>query len=145
MADQIADFLGESDAEKRRKFAESRMRFQQSLKDIPEPSFLDDMIYGANVGGNVNALAQYLRGAFYGPGYSDPFTSMGPSPTRFMGPMPTQTTMANPSVMNAFVFNPQRSFPRYEIASDGRFAGDLDYINNDPAGYLVNGRYTGFR
>jgi hypothetical protein len=53
--------------------------------------------------------------------------------------------------LNAFVFNPMRAYPRYNISTEkdtggSYMGGDIDYIEAafDPRGFMVNGRYPGF-
>ena len=132
-----------------------RYSSKEALKDLPEPSFLDDLkfLYQYDLVPRYNALAARMFGP--GPSYSDPLTSRERSPTSFIGDMPTQATPAQPMALNAFVFNPMRAYPRYytakETSNEGvpgpsTFLEGLGYITSEdtPGGYLVNGRYPGF-
>lgn len=153
MADQISNFLANEDEDKKKRLAAERRQFQRSLKDISEPSYLEELLFQArqNFYPNVNHLAQVMSRPFVQPQYSDPLTSRERSPVGFIGDMPTQFTSAAPMALNAFVFNPMRAYPRYNISTEkdtggSYMGGDIDYIEaaSDPRGFMVNGRYPGF-
>ena len=136
--------------------ARERYSSKQALKELPEPSYLDDLtfMYQHNLVPHFNALASQLFGP--GPSYHDPLTSRERSPVSFMGDMPTQATPAQPMALNAFVFNPTRAYPRYYTSSatsnegvegPSTFMEGFNYLGSDrPWGYMdmTSGRYPGF-
>ena len=148
MADEVNELLG--------RVSRERYSSKKALKDLPEPSFLDDLnfMYQYNFVPRYNALAARMFGP--GPSYSDPLTSRERSPVGFMGDMPTQATPAQPMALNAFVFNPMRAYPRYYTASEtssegvkgpSKFMEGFSYLGNDrPWGFMdmTSGRYPGF-
>ena len=148
MVDEVNALLG--------RIARERYSSKEALKDLPEPSYLDDLtfMYQHNFVPRYNALAAQLFGP--GPSYSDPLTSRERSPVGFMGDMPTQATPAQPMALNAFVFNPVRAYPRYYTATEtsnedvkgpSKFMEGFSYLGNDrPWGFMdmATGRYPGF-
>lgn len=148
MVDEVNALLG--------RIARERYSSKEALKDLPEPSYLDDLtfMYQHNFMPRYNALAAQLFGP--GPSYSDPLTSRERSPTSFIGDMPTQATPAQPMALNAFVFNPMRAYPRYYTATEtsnedvkgpSKFMEGFSYLGNDrPWGFMdmATGRYPGF-
>jgi hypothetical protein len=148
MVDEVNALLG--------RVARERYSSKEALKDLPEPSYLDDLtfMYQHNFMPRYNALAAQLFGP--GPSYSDPLTSRERSPVGFMGDMPTQATPAQPMALNAFVFNPMRAYPRYYTATEtsnedvkgpSKFMEGFSYLGNDrPWGFMdmTSGRYPGF-
>ena len=148
MVDEVNALLG--------RIARERYSSKEALKDLPEPSFLDDLkfLYQYDLVPRYNALAARMFGP--GPSYSDPLTSRERSPTSFIGDMPTQATPAQPMALNAFVFNPMRAYPRYytakETSNEGvpgpsKFMEGFAYLGNDvPSGFMdmTSGRYPGF-
>jgi hypothetical protein len=148
MVDEVNALLG--------RIARERYSSKEALKDLPEPSYLDDLtfMYQHNFMPRYNALAAQLFGP--GPSYSDPLTSRERSPTSFIGDMPTQATPAQPMALNAFVFNPVRAYPRYYTATEtsnedvkgpSKFMEGFSYLGNDrPWGFMdmATGRYPGF-
>ena len=148
MVDEVNALLG--------RIARERYSSKEALKDLPEPSYLDDLtfMYKHNFMPRYNALAAQLFGP--GPSYSDPLTSRERSPVGFMGDMPTQATPAQPMALNAFVFNPMRAYPRYYTATEtsnedvkgpSKFMEGFSYLGNDrPWGFMdmATGRYPGF-
>jgi hypothetical protein len=148
MVDEVNALLG--------RIARERYSSKEALKDLPEPSYLDDLtfMYQHNFMPRYNALAAQLFGP--GPSYSDPLTSRERSPVGFMGDMPTQATPAQPMALNAFVFNPMRAYPRYYTATEtsnedvkgpSKFMEGFSYLGNDrPWGFMdmTSGRYPGF-
>ena len=148
MVDEVNALLG--------RIARERYSSKEALKDLPEPSYLDDLtfMYQHNFVPRYNALAAQLFGP--GPSYSDPLTSRERSPTSFIGDMPTQATPAQPMALNAFVFNPVRAYPRYYTATEtsnedvkgpSKFMEGFSYLGNDrPWGFMdmATGRYPGF-
>jgi hypothetical protein len=148
MVDEVNALLG--------RIARERYSSKEALKDLPEPSYLDDLtfMYQHNFMPRYNALAAQLFGP--GPSYSDPLTSRERSPVGFMGDMPTQATPAQPMALNAFVFNPMRAYPRYYTATEtsnedvkgpSKFMEGFSYLGNDrPWGFMdmATGRYPGF-
>ena len=148
MVDEVNALLG--------RIARERYSSKEALKDLPEPSYLDDLtfMYQHNFMPRYNALAAQLFGP--GPSYSDPLTSRERSPVGFMGDMPTQATPAQPMALNAFVFNPVRAYPRYYTATEtsnedvkgpSKFMEGFSYLGNDrPWGFMdmTSGRYPGF-
>ena len=148
MVDEVNELLG--------RVARERYSSKEALKDLPEPSYLDDLtfMYQHNFMPRYNALAAQLFGP--GPSYSDPLTSRERSPVGFMGDMPTQATPAQPMALNAFVFNPMRAYPRYYTATEtsnedvkgpSKFMEGFSYLGNDrPWGFMdmATGRYPGF-
>lgn len=148
MVDEVNALLG--------RIARERYSSKEALKDLPEPSYLDDLtfMYQHNFMPRYNALAAQLFGP--GPSYSDPLTSRERSPVGFMGDMPTQATPAQPMALNAFVFNPVRAYPRYYTATEtsnedvkgpSKFMEGFSYLGNDrPWGFMdmATGRYPGF-
>ena len=153
MADQIFDYLASEEEDKKKRLAAERRQFQQSLKNMPDPSFLEELFFQArqNFYPNVNHLAHLMSRPFVQPQYSDPLTSRERSPTPLFGDMPTQATSAQPMSLNAFTFNPMRAYPHYYTSSEtdtggSYMGGDIDYIEaaSDPRGFMVNGRYPRF-
>jgi hypothetical protein len=148
MVDEVNELLG--------RVSRERYSSKKALKDLPEPSYLDDLtfMYQHNFMPRYNALAAQLFGP--GPSYSDPLTSRERSPVGFMGDMPTQATPAQPMALNAFVFNPMRAYPRYYTASEtsnegvkgpSKFMEGFGYLGNDrPLGFMdmTYGRYPSF-
>ena len=148
MVDEVNALLG--------RIARERYSSKEALKDLPEPSYLDDLtfMYQHNFMPRYNSLAAQLFGP--GPSYSDPLTSRERSPVGFMGDMPTQATPAQPMALNAFVFNPMRAYPRYYTATEtsnedvkgpSKFMEGFSYLGNDrPWGFMdmATGRYPGF-
>ena len=148
MVDEVNALLG--------RIARERYSSKEALKDLPEPSYLDDLtfMYQHNFMPRYNALAAQLFGP--GPSYSDPLTSRERSPTSFIGDMPTQAAPAQPMALNAFVFNPMRAYPRYYTATEtsnedvkgpSKFMEGFSYLGNDrPWGFMdmATGRYPGF-
>jgi hypothetical protein len=148
MDDEINKLLGMPPRE--------RPSSKKALKDMPEPSYLDDLafMYKYNLVPRVNYLAAQLFGP--GPSYSDPLPGRERSPVGFMGDMPTQATPSQPMALNAFVFNPTRAYPRYYTATatsnegvegPSKFMDGFGYLGNDvPAGFMdmATGRYPGF-
>ena len=133
--------------------AQARERYssKQALQGMQEPSYLDELVLRMRYGmrPSVNYLAQLLTPAAV-PQYSDPLTSRERSPVGFMGDLPTQPTPAQSMPLNAFVFNPMRSYPHYFASREddtgvSRFGEGFGYLGAEvPGGYLVNGRYPGF-